>query len=277
MKIWKMNIKLKLNTMKTLKSRFGILLIIFISLIFNSCERWDTFGIKGQGPVVSETIELSEVSGIILEIPATVYLTQGEEQSISIDAQQNILDNIEAYNKSGALKLKFNRNVANCKPVKVYLTINSLDKIDVSGSGDIFSDTKFITTGYLSINVSGSGKVQLNADADEVDLNISGSGEIKLKSICNNLDGNISGSGEIYLEDGLATYADLKISGSGDIFAFNFPIEECYINTAGSGDTRLNVSDNLNVRIAGSGDVYYKGNPSISVNIAGSGSLINSN
>jgi hypothetical protein len=277
MKIRKMKIKLKLNTMKALKSSFGILLIIFILLSFNSCEKWDVFGIKGKGPVVSETLEMSEVSGIILEIPATVYLTQGNEQSISIDAQQNILDNIERYNKSGALKLKFDRDVADCKPIKVYLTINSLDKIDVSGSGDVFSDTKFISAGYLSINVSGSGKVQIDADADEVDMNISGSGEIKLKSICNKLDGNISGSGDIYLEDGLANYADLKISGSGDIFAFNFPVEECYINTAGSGDSRLNVSDKLNVRIAGSGDVYYKGNPSISVNIAGSGNVIKSN
>jgi hypothetical protein len=263
--------------MKTFKSLSVTFIIVLVLTAIVSCEKSELFGIKGEGPEVKETLELPVTKGLILEIPATVYLKQGEEQSMVIEAQQNIIDNIERSNKYGALKLKFDRNVVKSKPITIYMTVANIDKIDISGSGELFSDTKFITDGYLSINISGSGKVHLNADADEVDLNISGSGEIYLAGICNKLEGDISGSGEISLESGNASYANLNVSGSGDIYAFNYLIEECYINTAGSGDSRVNVSDKLNVKIAGSGDVYYKGHPSVILSIAGSGSVINNN
>jgi hypothetical protein len=263
--------------MKTIKSLSVTFILVVVLTAFVSCEKCEVFGIKGEGPEVRETLELPQTKGLVLEIPATVYLTQGEEQSVVIEAQQNIIDNIESSNKYGALKLKFDRNVAKSKPIKIYMTVENIDKIDVSGSGEVISDTKFITDGYLSINISGSGKVQINADADEVGLNISGSGEICLSSVCNKIEGDISGSGEIRLENGSTSYANLNVSGSGDIYAFNYLIEECYINTAGSGDSRVNVSDKLSVKIAGSGDVYYKGNPTVALSIAGSGSVINNN
>jgi hypothetical protein len=212
-----------------------------------------------------------------LDIPATVYLSQGNEQSISIDAQANILDNIVTSVRNGSLRLKFDRNVMHCEPIKVYITIKDLNEINISGSGDVISKTLFVSDQNLYVNLSGSGSIDLQADAPEVSVNIVGSGDIKLSTICERLSGNISGSGKITLEDGLTNYADFKISGSGDIFAYNFPVEICYINTAGSGDARVNVSGKLNVKIAGSGDVYYKGNPSLSINIAGSGDVIKTN
>ncbi|MDF1547129.1 MAG: DUF2807 domain-containing protein [Bacteroidales bacterium] len=263
--------------MKTLKSitvKITIAIVIITSL--NSCEGWDLKGIKGEGPIVSEQVQISDVEGIILEIPATVFLTQGDEQGIRIDAQQNILDNMFKSNDNGVFRLSFDKNVSRSEPIKVYMTIASLSEIDLRGSGEVVADTKFTTEGSLYINISGSGNVDVDADATDVDLNISGSGEIRLKSACVSIDGSISGSGDIIL-NGSSNQSDFNISGSGSISAYNFSTKICDVNTAGSGDAKVNVSDNLIVRIAGSGNVYYIGNPSINVNIAGSGSVINAN
>jgi len=253
-----------------------ILSIVAILAIISSCDKWNWNGIKGEGPVVSEQVEMTDVEGIILEIPATVYLTQGDVQSIRIEAQQNILDNMIKSNDNDVFRLSFDKNVSRSEPVRVYMTVASLREVDLRGSGEIIGDSKFSTDGKLFVNISGSGNIDIEADAVDVDLNISGSGEIKIKTVCSAIDGSISGSGDIILS-GSSKQSDLNISGSGGFSAYNFSTQICDINTAGSGDARLNVSDNLIVHIAGSGNVYYIGHPSISVNIAGSGSVINAN
>jgi len=263
--------------MKALISKPTIFILILSIYLFSSCEDWELSGIKGYGPIETDIIEVGQVNGLELDIPAKVYLKQGDEQFISIEAQGNILDNIERSNRNGKLKLKFDRNVNKCEQIVVYMTIRDLNEINIAGSGCVISDTPFVTEGNMYINLSGSGYIELNAIANEISLNIAGSGEIKLSATCERLYGNISGSGKISITEGISTYSEYKISGSGNIYAYNFLVEQCYVNTAGSGNAKVNVSDYLNVKIAGSGDVFYKGNPSVTVNISGSGDVIKTN
>jgi hypothetical protein len=250
--------------------------IVLLIALFASCEDWNLKGMRGEGPVVSEDVNMPEVEGIILEIPATVYIEKGEEQSIRIDAQQNILDNIIRTTDNGLLKLYFDEDVSRCEAIKVYMTVKSLKGLDIRGSGEIISNANFISEENLYLNVSGSGDIIANADATEVDLSIYGSGNIQLKTNCTKLYSTIEGSGDISLE-GNGKYAEFYTSGSGDVHAFNFGLESSKVKIIASGNTELTVSDLLAVNIEGSGDVYYKGTPSLSVIIAGSGNIIDAN
>ena len=263
--------------MKTYKL-ITVQLIAFVILgLFTSCDDWDLKGIRGEGPIVTEDYEsFSKVEGIILEIPASVYIEKGEEQSIRIEAQQNILDNIITTTFDDLLRVKFDEDVSRCEPIKIYMTIASLKGIDVRGSGEVVANQGFSTEENLYINISGSGSVFADANANEVDMNISGSGDIELKTICESIYSNISGSGDVRLT-GACKNAEFNTSGSGDVMAYKFEIETCKINIVGSGDAQLNVSEFLSVSITGSGDVHYIGNPALSVNITGSGDIVNAN
>jgi len=262
--------------MKAHKLISGKLLILAVIVLFSSCDDWDLKGIKGEGPMVSEDVEVSDVQGVILEIPATVYLEKGDVQSIRIDAQQNILDNIIKSTDDDLLKLRFDEDVSRSEPIKVYMTIASLRGIDIRGSGEVISNSQFSSEGNLYINISGSGNVDAEVDAHEVDMNISGSGDINLKTVCERLYSNISGSGDVRLT-GTTNYAEFSTSGSGDVQAYNFSIKTCKIKIIGSGDAKLNVSEELDISITGSGDVHYIGSPALSVNITGSGDIVNAN
>ncbi len=262
--------------MKKFKNISINIAIVVLLALFASCEDWDLKGIRGEGPVVSEDLNIIEVEGIILEIPATVYIEKGDEQSIRIDAQQNILDNIVKTTDNGLLKLYFDKDVSRSEAIKVYMTVSSLKGLDIRGSGEIISSTIFISEENLYLNVSGSGNIIANVDAVDVDLSIYGSGNIQLKTNCTKLYSTIEGSGDISLE-GRARQAEFYTSGSGDIHAFNFMHEISKVKIIASGDAELNVSELLTVSIEGSGNVYYKGLPSLSVIIAGSGNIINSN
>ncbi|MDY0200944.1 MAG: head GIN domain-containing protein [Tenuifilaceae bacterium] len=263
--------------MKTVRSIVTKLLLVSIVLSLASCGKWDIFGMKGKGPVVSEDINFALVEGIILDIPANVYLTQGDEQSIRIEAQQNILDNILLYDKDGIFKVTFDDNVTQCKTISIYMTIQNLQKIHLRGAGNIVSESEFACNDNLEISISGAGKADIIADARKVDLTISGAGQINFETVCETLNSNISGSGDINLLAGTALTANFKTSGSGKINAYDFIIEECSINISGAGNNYVNVSENLNIRISGIGNAYYRGNPKLTVNITGLGKVINDN
>lgn len=263
--------------MKTIKSVTSKILIVALLLSLVSCEKWNLIDIRGEGPIVSENFEFTTVEGITLEIPANVYLTQGNEQSIRVEAQQNILDNMLISNTNSVLKISFDENVSRCEDIKIYMTIENLKKINLTGSGDISSDSEFNGVDNLDIYISGSGNVNVRANATDVNMDISGSGKISLVTECESLYANISGSGDINLLGGTATTADFSTSGSGNIRAYTFGVEICEINISGSGDDYVNIADRLIVRITGSGNVYYLGNPLLSVNVMGSGNVINAN
>ena len=135
---------------------------------------------------------------------------------------------------------------------RVYVSTPNIEKINLSGSGDIFCDS--ISSDFLHVIISGSGNVEFNIDVDE-------------------FEADISGSGEMYIE-GVAYETDLRISGSGEINTLNLEQQICYASIPGSGDIRVSVERILDARISGSGSIYYLGDPEISISISGSGKVI---
>jgi hypothetical protein len=131
----------------------------------------------------------------------------------------------------------------------------------LTGSGEILlgsSDSGFVETGKLDIDHTGSGKMEIDVDADEIEVDLTGSGEI-----------------ELY---GSADATNFSISGSGEIKADHLTQLECYASISGSGRIYVYVEEYLEVKISGSGDIYYKGYPAIKDPIiSGSGSLRNIN
>ncbi len=83
---------------------------------------------------------------------------------------------------------------------------------------------------------------------------------------------DLSGSGSIQLA-GKAYSHDASITGSGEIRAFDMETKIATVTITGSGDCRVNVSEKLGTKITGSGDVSYRGHPQINTKITGSGSV----
>lgn len=214
-------------------------------------QNWYGNGIKGEGRVVTETLNLSSFDAFGLSINAEVYLTQGS-QSVKIEAQKNIIDNIKTEVEGKYWKIKFEENVKNHEPIKIWISIPDLTSVAVSGSGDVFGKSTF-KTGDLKLAVSGSGNINLDANSASLRAAISGSGDMNL--------GGSTGD------------CDLKISGSGNMEAGDLQTKTCSIKISGSGDASVHVNDNLEVAIAGSGDVVYSGNPKVRSKISGSGDV----
>jgi hypothetical protein len=130
-----------------------------------------------------------------------------------------------------------------------------VDEIEIfqSGSGSVDAGTVFWATGF-SINHSSSGRVLSE---------LLGGGDV---------DAKLTGSGRIELE-GDAETADFRLDGSGKIDAIDLETSDVKATITGSGKIYVFANDFLDVLITGSGDLYYRGNPQISQRITGSGTV----
>ncbi|MFQ5445441.1 MAG: head GIN domain-containing protein [Saprospiraceae bacterium] len=225
--------------------------IAFLSVISFSCVNAQKY-ISGKGPKVTKELSLSSFDGIGLSINADVYLRQGP-QSVKIEAQQNILDNIKTEVGDDSWNIRFIKKVRHHDGVKIWISIPSLSRIAVSGSGDVKSTGDFANLGDLALAVSGSGNITLGATSQSVKAAISGSGDIVLSGATGDFSVSIAGSGDIRAKDLVATGCNASISGSGD--------------------ASVHATKKLNVAIVGSGDVVYSGNPSVRSKISGSGDV----
>jgi hypothetical protein len=240
--------------MKKLKITLGICTLM---LLIGSCKKGGVFCYQPDGNITSQERIHSDFSKIALGMAADLYVTQGEEYAVSIEASNNLMEIIETKVSGTTLVIDLKRGkcIKNNYDVKVYITLPDLQTLSISGSGDVFIPNKLIT--------------------DDLKLDISGSGSLELDSLeANDLSTTISGSGDLYITaiDTIESQT-IKISGSGEIHTFDVPAKDVSIRVSGSGECEVFAIETLEVDISGSGDVIYKGNPVIDQRISGSGSI----
>lgn len=235
------------------------LLIFGFALTYSSCfiDNDDFFDCeRGDGPIVEQELFLSEFSSIDLDIPADVCVTQGSEQRVIVEGEQNIINELDLDVNNGRWEIEFDDCVRDYEGLKIFITLPFVDQLRVSGSGLIFS------TDVIAM--------------EEIDLRITGSGDIDVALAVEDLTTRITGSGTIKLE-GAAEFTEHEINGSGDLEAFNLVTADTEIAIRGSGDAEVTAEERLDVRITGSGDVYFRGNPRLRIDITGSGDVIDAN
>ena len=209
--------------------------------------------VKGEGPVITEEVKMGEILTLSLGLSANVYLTQGSQQQIEIEGQQNIIDLINKKNEGNSWDIKFlnNSKISNYEKLEVHITVRDIKSLNIGGSGSIIAQNKFNDLGDISMNIGGSGSIKMDLEAKDIKANIGGSGSIKLS--------------------GDAAQLNANIGGSGSVKAIELKVGAAKVNTAGSGSVEIEVTDKIDATIVGSGGVKYKGNPKIQKNVMGSG------
>ncbi|MEQ8908430.1 MAG: head GIN domain-containing protein [Vicingaceae bacterium] len=234
-----------------------ISLSTLLPLFLSSCLFWGNCE-EGKGPVVEKTIEVKNFEELELSGSHTVYLSQGNTQSVKIKAQENLIELLNTQVEGGEWDIHFKKCVKSKEKIEFYVTVPNLNEIAIEGSGEIIGKTPF--------------------ESDKMELEISGSGEIHVELVnVKELDSEINGSGDLKLS-GTTKNHEIEINGSGDVDAYDLQTDNTKVEINGSGDVKINVSYELNVEVNGSGDVYYKGDvKNIHTEVNGSGEINQAN
>ena len=208
--------------------------------------------VEGIGPIENTNRTIKKFTSVELEIPCNVTIAISDEANCIVSAQSNINEVIEITNEGETLVIKSKKNIQATKPIEIILSTTTLNELRVDGSGDI--------------------KVINPFKNDDVTVNVNGSGSIEMPVIANQLKTKINGSGEIKFS-GKAEYHKIQINGSGTVKALNLTADKCKIRINGSGEVEQTAESNLDITIVGSGKVKYKGSPAIKSEVTGSGEV----
>ena len=262
------------------KTRTIVFLGLILALSAMACQIGgvqleNTSLIRTPGEIIEETRPINDVSGVVLAIQGHMVIEVGEEESLVIEGEDNIIDNITSEVQNGVLYIKSRNNLPlrNLKPIYYYLTVKDLNKIVISSSGDI--EAPDLQANHFSVTLSSSGDLVMgDLDTETLTVRLSSSGNTKMDGLeANSLDINISSSGDLDILGGEVEYQDITISSSGSYNARELESENADVLLSSSGTATILVKDQLTANLTSSGDLRYLGNPDLDVSISSSGRI----
>jgi len=193
--------------------------------------------------------EVRKVSGfhaIRISNSFDVYISQGNDEALAVSASKTeYKDKIETKVENGTLIVRFedekkfwkNWNGDKMK-LKVYISVKTLDKLNVSGACDV----------YMEDGIS----------ADDLSITLSGASDLKGKVNAKKLTIDISGASDITL-NGNAANVDIEASGASDFKGFEFITNFCDAKASGASSVSITVNKELNANASGASTVKFKG------------------
>ncbi|WP_454774104.1 head GIN domain-containing protein [Janthinobacterium tructae] len=210
--------------------------------------------IQGSGKLQKQTREVGSFHGVALNVPGTVELRIGNTDSVTIEADDNILPLIETAVENGTLRIRPAKRNANFRQSSLTIVIQArqVERISVGGSGSITATG--LRAEKLRFDVGGSGSIDARElDSRAVAVAIGGSGNFKAS--------------------GKTEQLTASIGGSGNIQAGRLAAREVQVSIGGSGEAQVWAKDDLSISIGGSGEVSYYGEPRISRSMQRSSSI----
>jgi hypothetical protein len=207
-----------------------------MSLTFVGCHEQTTAPdqIVGSGRLVSEQRTVAAFTGIQVTGIGKVFVKQDTVQSLRIEADDNIVDDITTSVGNGLLVVGLRQGSYSKITINVYVSMRSIDRLESIGTAD-FSTVNPIQANAILCRITGVGTITLT---------------------------------------GTAVNETIELTGTGDVQNFDLIASRCTATVSGVGTIQVNVTQQLDAVIAGVGSIIYAGNPpAVNRTILGVGSV----
>ncbi|MEL6918813.1 MAG: head GIN domain-containing protein [Bacteroidota bacterium] len=231
-----------------------ITIAFILALILSSCAFDINFGDgkKGNGVVAQETREVTEDFTVVSASEGLdVYVTQADEFSIEVEADENIIDLIGTDIKNGKLRIHAIENIGRATK-KIYVSLPEVTALESSSGSDLIVKN-VIETDKITLDASSGSDLQVELTADEVNADSSSGADIKISGEANVLHADAS-------------------SGS-DIKARDLLVKTCTADASSGADISVNVSESLTADASSGADISYSGEATVQKKKSASGSV----
>jgi hypothetical protein len=211
---------------------------------------------KGSGNMETQTRQVSGFDRISVEYPAKVNISQGSTETLTVEADDNVLPGLKTEVKGKQLRIYYKstdgKHVNPSKAPVITIQVKDLSALDFSSAGESTID---------------------GLETKNLDVSLSGAGSVKLSDIAvTNLSMNLSGAGSA-TASGTADDLSVVISGFGSFNGKELKSSTADVNISGAGGATVWAEDTLDATISGAGSVTYYGSPEVTKQISGVGGI----
>ena len=194
----------------------------------------DDNDVTGAGPPVEAVITLPELRGLDVSGKIKVVLTQGDPQSITVRGQQNLIDILSERVVDGVWQVGFTEDVRRMEDFTVFATLTDIDQVSLSGATSLRTDGD-IATERLDLMASGVAEIEVSGSVDRQVLNLSG---------------------------------DTRVRN------FGLSSRETDLQSSGTSEVEITVTDRLDATVSGRAEVTYRGDPeTVNTEVSGEGKI----
>ena len=200
-------------------------------------------GLVGSGNLETEEYPFTDFTEVEIGSAFDFEIDQASSYSVSITADDNIIDHVQVSQVGQTLKIGFGllRPIGGVT-LRASVTMPQLSALTASGAtrGMV---SGFSSTEDLNVAVSGASRVTGDITAGNVQFGISGASTIQLEGSADNMDATASGASHLNLDDFVVNNADDNLSG------------------ASSGT--VNLDGRLDANLSGASNLWYIGEPAM--------------
>jgi hypothetical protein len=209
--------------------------LLLAALAVSACSIVSDRVVVGSGVMATETRPLEGVTGVSLETVGNGRITVGNEESIVIEAESNLLPLITTRVDRGTLRIAVGPRdgILPTETIRYTITVSRVDRLVLSGAGNL--------------DVIDLGN-------DELDVDLPGSGNI-----------NVSGQVERLQVD---------ITGAGNVDTAALAADDVSVAVSGAGSATVWARATLDATVTGVGTIRYWGEPVVSEDVSGVGQIV---
>ncbi len=196
--------------------------------------------INGSGNVVKQEREAAYFNAVKVSTAIDLILTQGNSESITVEADDNLHEYIITEIKNGKLHIYTKANIRDAREMNVYVTMKDIEEISATSAGDVVGKS-VIKSDELYLSTSSAGDIDLEVNARKLTCNISSAGDMTLTGTTDELEASLS--------------------SAGDLNAYDLTSRTARISASSSGDATITVTEKLWARASSAGNISFKGDP----------------
>ncbi|NRD22755.1 DUF2807 domain-containing protein [Winogradskyella litoriviva] len=220
-----------------------IIVTSIISIMLFSCNFSMSIGQGTDGNGIVET-EDRRISGDFHEIKVSqgldLYITQSNDVSLTVEADENLLDLIMTEVENGTLNIYTTENIRRATSRKIFLNFEDISAIKATSGSDVYSKNT-IEVDNLELKTTSGADIKLDVKTETIDCNSTSGSDIKLSGITNLFKASATSGSDINASELIAQSSDVKATSGADI--------------------SVNTTKSLTAKATSGGDIRYSGNP----------------
>ena len=198
-------------------------------------------GVRGNGEVVIENRTINEsFSAIKATEGLNVYLTQSDNESIKVEADENLQELILTEVEDGVLKIHTKENIGNSTSKKVHISFKDISSITSTSGSNIYA-TNTINVDRLDLKSTSGSNMKLDVNTTDLNCKSTSGSNLKLSGKTIKLVAEATSGSNMKAADLMAESSEVK-------------------GTSGANIT-VNSSKELYARASSGSNVKYYGNP----------------
>ena len=225
--------------MKKIISKLTV--VLFASFLFTSCAI-DMFDrVNGNKNVITQDRKISDdFTSIKISRGLDLYVTQSNDVSLTVEADENLHEIIITEVENGVLKIYSDKNIWRAKAKKVHVSVKDLEELKATSGSHVYTENT-LKVNTLAVSATSGAGVKISVDAESIETNATSGSNVRIM--------------------GTTTDHTSKATSGASIKAYELESKNTNVKATSGANIDVHASEKIEAKASSGGDIDFKGNP----------------